>query len=241
LVSHRVTAPIFWGSNHPPQFKESSKAIANRLVVIECRREFFPDKPIGVAKEALRLGLGKPSNLVLKQELPGVLAWALVGLQRALARGRLALTDEMIETSEDIRDDSNLVSEFLSECVQYDQDRRVSAPDFCLAFSVWFLENKGESLAVPSNDSIGKHLAAMGDPKIAIHRKELRDKHRRYYCGIVLNEAGLNYHQAGCQLRTLEGKTTNATESASNVNSAIPTYWLAKPVIKRMQESQMTD
>jgi phage/plasmid-associated DNA primase len=67
VLSQRVTAPIFWGTNHPPQLKESSNAITNRLVVIECRWEFKPDNRVGAAKEAFRLGLGKPSNLVLKQ------------------------------------------------------------------------------------------------------------------------------------------------------------------------------
>jgi phage/plasmid-associated DNA primase len=39
MVSIRFGAPIFWGTNHPPQFKESTKAVTNRLVVIECKRE----------------------------------------------------------------------------------------------------------------------------------------------------------------------------------------------------------
>ena len=51
-------------------------------VVIKCTREFFEDHPVGAAEEARRLGLGKPSNLVLEREMPGLLAWALQGLQR---------------------------------------------------------------------------------------------------------------------------------------------------------------
>jgi D5 N terminal like len=106
VLSQRVSAPIFWGTNHPPQFKESTKAIANRLVVIECKREFFDDNPVGAAKEAFRRGLGKPSNLVLKEEMPGLLAWAMAGLKRALERGRLVLTEKMSESLDDIRRDS---------------------------------------------------------------------------------------------------------------------------------------
>ena len=145
VLSQRVNAPIYWGTNHPPQFKESTKAIANRLVVIECKREFFDDNPVGAAKEAFRLGLGKPSNLVLKQEMPGLLAWAMAGLKRALERGRLVLTEKMSDTIEEIRLDSNMVSGVLEECCYHDHDQMVSSPDFCLAFASWWQAEKGET------------------------------------------------------------------------------------------------
>ena len=45
---------ILWGTNHPPQFREATKAIINRIVVIECRREFSEDAAIGVALRLAR-------------------------------------------------------------------------------------------------------------------------------------------------------------------------------------------
>jgi putative DNA primase/helicase len=241
VLSQRVTAPIFWGTNHPPQFKESSNAIANRLVVIECRREFMPDNHVGAAKEASKLGLGKPSNLVLKQEMSGLLTWALQGLQRALERGRLILTEQMTKSLDDIRRDSNLVAGFLDECVNYDMDRRVSVPDFCLAFAQWWLENKGENRMPPSNEAIGKAMVAMADPRIALGGEELRDKRRRYHCGIVLNEAGLIFHQAGYENRELAGKTATATDPKGDVNSLMPAHWREKSIVKAARDRQRTE
>jgi D5 N terminal like/RepB DNA-primase from phage plasmid len=241
VLSQRVTAPILWGTNHPPQFKESSNAIANRLVVIECRREFMPDNHVGAAKEAFRLGLGKPSNVVLKQEMSGLLTWSLQGLQRALERGRLILTEQMTKSLDNIRRDSNLVAGFLDECVNYDMDRRVSVPDFCLAFAQWWLENKGENRVPPSNEAIGKAMAAMADPRIALGGEELRDKRRRYHCGIVLNETGLVFHQAGSENRELAGKIATTTEPKGGVNSLIPEHWLEKPIVRAARDRQMTE
>ncbi len=168
MLSIRVKAPIFWGTNHPPQFKEATKAVTNRLTVIECKREFLEDKPVGAAIEARRLGLGKPSNLVLGTEMPGLLAWAVVGLQRALKRGRLLPTEAMSATVEEIRRDSNMVAGFLKDCCEHDPDRMISTPDFGLAFSAWWQAEKGETYSPPSNDAIGKALAAMSDPRIAL-------------------------------------------------------------------------
>jgi hypothetical protein len=237
MLSIRVRAPIFWGTNHPPQFKESTKAVTNRLVVIECRREFFEDKPVGAALEARERGMDKPSTLVLETEMKGLLAWALVGLKRALERGRLALTKQMSDSIEEIRRDSNLVDGFLTDCCFYSRDHRISVPDFCLAFAAWWLANKGENRSVPSNEVIGKAIRAMNDPNIAIGG-ELRDNRRRYLAGVCLNDEGMAFHEAGFRNRDLEGKTASATSPGVFVNEPMSKEWCLKPSIAAMRERQ---
>jgi hypothetical protein len=239
MLSVRVRAPIFWGTNHPPQFKEATKAIVNRMTIIHCRREFIEEAPVGAAVEAAKKGMDKPSTLVLAEEKPGLLKWALDGLARALERGFLALTKEMKDASDDIRRDSNLVAGFLEECVEYDPERRLSTPDFCLAFATWWRQNKGEDRNCPSNETVGKALISMADPMIAINPKELRDMHRRYYAGIVLNEEGLAFHRAGHEMHDLQGKTANTTDPKGQVNSAIPAEWLKKPSVRLMHDRQL--
>jgi P4 family phage/plasmid primase-like protien len=239
ILSFRVRAPIFWGTNHPPQFKESTKAVTNRLVVIEFKREFLEDNPVGAAKEAFRQGLDKPSSLVLRDELSGVLMWAMTGLQRALERGRLILTKQMSDTIEEIRLDSNMVSGFLEECCNHDFAMMVSSPDFCLAFSAWWQAEKGETYSPPSNDAIGKALVAMADPLIALGR-DLRYASRRYYPGLVLNDQGMTYHLAGASSTHLQAKTANATEANGQVNKPIPASWDTKPEVIAMRKQSMT-
>jgi P4 family phage/plasmid primase-like protien len=239
MLSIRMQSPIFWGTNHPPQFKEATKAIVNRLVVIECRREFIDGELVGAAVEARKQGLDKPSSLVLATEMPGLLAWALVGLRRALERGRLVLTHTMMQALGAIRRDTNLVAGFLEQCCTYDSFKRISAPDFALAFSAWWLAEKGENRQTPSNESISKALKAMADPLIAMG-DDLRDGKRRYYGGLILNEEGLNYHQAGYEARDLEGKTVNATAPADIVNSNMPPSWGDKPAISAIRIRTVT-
>jgi P4 family phage/plasmid primase-like protien len=238
LITRRIDAPIFWGTNHPPQFKESTKAIVNRIVVIDCRREFIEGEAVGAAIAAIKKKYEKPSALVLAEEMPGLLTWALQGLQRALERGFIEQTPEMKSAGEEVRAESNLVARFLEECVAYDVDHRVSSPDFCLAFAAWWAQEKGEDRQVPSNDVIGKALLAMSDNKIAIDRKELKDMHRRYYCGIVLNYSGLSFHKAGFTNNDLLGKTASASVPGEHVNERIPESWLQKPSIVAMQQKQ---
>ncbi len=237
IITQVVRSPLFWGTNHKPQFKEATKAIVNRIVVIHCRREFPEGAPlVGAAAEARRRSFAKPSELILAAELQGLLNWAIEGLQRALQRGSIALTDSIKETSDEIRRDANLVAGFLEECIEYDPMARIKVSDFCLAHSAWWLELKGEDRRLPSNDTIGNALSAMADPRIAMHPKELRDGRARYYCGIGLNRAGLRYHKTAYESSLFEGKITTATNPDREVNSLLPPSWESKPSIVELRE-----
>jgi phage/plasmid-associated DNA primase len=87
----KANAPAFWGTNHPPKFKESSGAMANRMVIVPMTRSFDKNNPVGVAAEARKHNPAWDAfDLIINTELPGVLRWALVGLKRALERGHFA-------------------------------------------------------------------------------------------------------------------------------------------------------
>jgi hypothetical protein len=239
LLSKRVTVPMFWGTNYPPQFKEATKAITNRMVVIECRREFIEGEPlVGAAKEARRLGFNSASEMILKTELPGLLNWAIAGLRRVMERGFIETTVDIREAAETIRRDSNLAAGFMEDCVEFDPDRRVSIPDFCAALSVWWAENKGENRHPPSNESIGRAVVALGEPRIATNPRELRDTRRRYYAGMVLNDQGLAYWKRAVEGNLFEGKTASTTSPLDDPNGYIPTSWNDKPSVMTMRDSQ---
>ena len=237
MLTMRVRAPAFWGTNHPPTFKEATRAIVNRIVVVTCQRTFDEEHPVGAAAEALRRGYDRPSTLVLAHERPGVLNWMLTGLRRAKERGFIRSTDEMKATGEDIRRDSNLVAGFMEECVDFDPRMRIAAPDFCAAFSVWWVENKGEARGAPSNESIGRALAALGDQRIAMHPKEMRDMRRRYYGGIALNNLGVELWKRALAAKTFEGKTATTTEADGSVNTEIPAAWSERPSVAAMKRA----
>ena len=238
MLSQRVRAPIFWGTNHPPQFREATKAIVNRLIVIECRRE-FTDELIGAAAEGARRGFDRPSSFILATELSGLLNWAIAGLRRAKERGFFDLPAEVKETADEIRRDSNLVAGFMEECVEFNPERRVSIPDFCAAFSVWWLESKGEDRRLPSNEAIGKAVVALGDLRIAHHSKELRDNTRRYYAGIRLTESGVKFWQRAVEGKLFEGKTASTTTTGGEVNTFIPEAWGQRNSVRMMRLHQI--
>lgn len=234
IIPHTVRAPIFWATNFQPQFKESTRAIVSRMIVFEVTRQFDEASPIGAAAEARRRGFAKPGELVIATELPGVLNWAIAGLKRALERGSIALTAGIKETADDIHRDSNLVAGFIEDCIGFDPKARIRISDFCLAFSAWWMEQKGEDRRMPTNEAVSKALKAMGDSRIGMNRKEMRDTTNRYYCGIALNRVGLRYHRAALESGIFEGKRASVT-ATEEVNGLIPVSWDTRPSVIAMR------
>jgi P4 family phage/plasmid primase-like protien len=233
-----IRGPIFWATNYPPQFKETTKAIVSRIIVIRCNRTFEEGAElVGAAKEAADRGYASPSEFLLSMEMPGILNWAIKGLQGALKRGFIELSDSIRAISNEIRCDANPVAAFVEECVEFNPYWMLSIPDFCLAFSVWHEEQRGEAGRQWGNRDIGKLVASLNDKRIAIDN-ELRDNKRRFYGGIMLNDAGLAYWKQGAESRLFEGKTaaTTATDDPDKVASSIPVKWDQNPAIIEMRE-----
>lgn len=241
ITTQPITAPTFWGTNHPPAFKEATRAIVNRLIVIPCRVVFDPKNLIGAAAEAHRLGFAEPSHMILAREMPGLLNWAVAGYQRAAARGHIAITSEMVATMEAVRADSNIVAGFIEDCVDFGSDVMVSTADFCAAFTVWWLQEKGEDRRVPSNESVGRAMTALGDNRIGTDSKDFRDNTRRYYGGINLNGPGLEFWDGAHSEGLAKGKTARTSSSRNDVNRVIPDGWKARPAVARMVKNSVTD
>lgn len=237
MLTRRFTAPILWATNSPPQFKEESAAMTNRMAVVTCKCEFDPERPVGVASQARAAGLSGPADLVLQLEMPGLLAWAVAGLRRALERGSFVLPDESVEASRAIRRDSNLAKPFMEECVEYAPNGMVSMPDFAAAFASWWLEHKGEDRSVPSSDSVGRALAALADPCVVTG---LRASDRRQIAGIKLNAQGMRHwnNSVTSDAYIFAGRRASTTDASGNPNGVSPVTWDTKASVMAMRSAQ---
>lgn len=187
ILSVTFKQPVLWGTNVPPQFKEASRAMENRLAILKMHRAFNPGRLTGTAKLAIDEGFRTPAELVLSKEKPGLLNWAIAGLQRAMARGHFEFTEEMKASLLAMRLDSNMVQGFMAECCDWDKDAYVNAADFNAAFSMWWRDHRGGQ--PPSADAVGKAMAALSDPRVCVGHKI---SHQRVYAGIKLNDEGLS-------------------------------------------------
>jgi phage/plasmid-associated DNA primase len=236
LESHTFRGPVFWGTNWSPQFKEQSKAIENRLLVIKLHKVFSRTKPVGLALEADANKFNSIAEHVLATERPGLLNWAISGLQRLRARGFFVKTQEMEETIGEMRRDGNICAGMVEDLVEFDANSMVSSGNFNAALEVWWDDTKGEETKKPSPDSVGRALKML-DERIAIDNKELRYNGNRYYVGLKLNDEGLAAWKRYSSGASIYGKSRHdICQKVDEVNREIPPEWNEKALVKRMRK-----
>jgi phage/plasmid-associated DNA primase len=231
LISHQFRQGVFWATNLPPQFKEQSRALEHRILIVRMHRTFDPEKPIGALLEAHKRGHRGIAEFVLAEERSGLLNWALAGLKRLRQRGYFLETKEMLDAKHEMHLEHNLAVAMVEDMVEFDSDCMVSVPNFCAAFTSWWRDNRGEK--VPVADAIGRALRLL-DERIGVDRKQLRGHSKRFYAGVRLNDDGLMAWQQYCTW----GDGHIATDRDVNeVNIPIPRQWYGKDIIKRIRKA----
>ncbi|MHC2661686.1 DNA primase family protein [Bradyrhizobium diazoefficiens] len=231
-ITIRPYAPAFWASNHQPKFKDSSGAIAKRLLIVKFTARFDKEKPIGAAAEAReRNPTWGPEDLILNTERAGVFNWALAGLKRALQRGYLVNTAAGKADLDDIEKTANVVAGFLADCIDYDADVMITSVDFFAAFSKWWSEHHGDEKSRLSPSLVGGHLAALRDPRIVQDKNRFKNrKGLRFYIGIKLNDVGKEFFES-CLSEEFGSAKVHAEFARMSLNFAatireIPGEWL---------------
>lgn len=117
-------------TNELPQLGDESGAISGRLLVLSTSQSFLGRENPGLATE-------------LATELPGILEWSLVGLDRLLARGRLGLFTSPAASDDAIRVMRDLISPisaFVRECCEVGP-YGVPVDEMWSAWRDWALDN----------------------------------------------------------------------------------------------------
>ncbi len=140
------TFKLWLAANHRPVIRGTDGAIWRRIRLIPSTQ---------VIPEAER-----DPNLTaaLKDELPGILAWAIAGCLRWLEDG-LGMPDEVKAATDSYRRDSDTLGAFLEDCCELGDDYAVPAADLYQAYSMWAKEG-GEYQV--SQTAFGRKLEERG-------------------------------------------------------------------------------
>jgi phage/plasmid-associated DNA primase len=215
----------FWATNAPVQFEELTRAMENRVLIVNCDVIFDPKNPVGAALAAHERGYRDPSDLVLAEEMPGVLNWALEGAERIAARGYYDLPEQLESNLEEFREDSNPLVSFFRDCIVFDPKSCVSIVDLHYAFTSY----TRDEMKTISTKSLGRFLKSLGDPRVAIDHKKLRQGacgKRRFYGCIRLNDLGLEHWSSRMSELSFKGQhAPGASNTETDVNGEIPRAW----------------
>lgn len=165
-------------SNEVPRFRDSSAAIAGRLMILQMTMSF----------------LGKEDRTLdrrLQRELPGILNWSLEGLDRLVKRGRFTEPKSSRDACTLMLDLASPVSAFVRDRCNVDPKEWVSRDDLYDAWKVWAEENGHHPGAT---SSFGRDLHA-AVPSIRPAQRTIADRRIRVHTGISVKPADAPTHK----------------------------------------------
>lgn len=156
-------------SNEVPRFSDASGAIANRLLVLQMRNSF----------------LGKEDRTLddrITAELPGILNWALEGLDRLASKGRFTVPRSSGEATTMLMDLASPVSAFVRDCCVRSDGASIERERLYGAWKRWCVDNGHEP---GSQANFGRNLAA-AVPDLGTTQPREDGRRIRYYVRIGL-------------------------------------------------------
>jgi putative DNA primase/helicase len=158
-------------SNELPKFRDSSGAIANRLLILQMTNSF----------------LGREDRTLddrLRSELPGILNWALEGLDRLNRNGRFTVPGSSEDAANLMMDLASPMSAFVRECCVRKSDVQVFRDDLYQAWQVWADDNGHKAGA---KSTFGRDLRAVVPELRDVQKRSVfGNKMDRYYARIGL-------------------------------------------------------
>lgn len=99
----KLPTRILMATNELPHFSDASSALPSRFIIFRFLRSFIGQEDIGLTDRLLA-------------ELPGILMWALDGLQRLRRRGRLIQPESGKDLVQEFDEMSSPISQFIEDC-----------------------------------------------------------------------------------------------------------------------------
>lgn len=162
--SGRLPTRLLILSNELPRFRDSSAAIAGRMLILQMHRSFLGREDRGLDQR-------------LTAELPGILNWALEGLDRLARTGRFTVPASSEDATRLMMDLASPVAAFVRECCIREPDATVPRDNLYDAWKRW-AEDNGHHAGAKS--TFGRDLRAVV-PDLRDTQPRIGDSRVRYY------------------------------------------------------------
>lgn len=159
-------------SNELPSFGDSSGAIATRFVTLVLANSWLGSEDVNLGQ-------------ALNAELPGILNWALDGLERIRVTNRITEPESAREAIMAMMDQASPMSAFVREACETGPMYEISVDDLWAAWKEWGQDNGRDKPG--TKQSFGRNLRAVV-PGVRIIKKRDGDTRYQAYAGIRLSE-----------------------------------------------------
>ncbi len=154
-------------SNELPKFRDSSGAIANRMLILQMTKSF-----LGCEDRTL--------DDRLRSELPAILSWALDGLDRLDRNGRFTVPASSRDAANLMMDLASPISAFIRECCEVGPNNYVPVDAIYEAWKSWAEDNGHQSGA---KATFGRNLRS-AVPTIKLSEPRVTDGRMKVYNGL---------------------------------------------------------
>jgi putative DNA primase/helicase len=161
FFSFHPTFKLFLASNHRPVIKGQDHAIWRRVRLIPFSVTIPDDEQ------------DRDLQSKLREELPGILAWAVRGCLDWQNHG-LGTPPEVVEATAHYRRDMDTLGDFLGECCVMGEQFHVTSKDLYEAYTAW-CEHNGEEQE--SQKAFGTNLTDRGFAQLRIGSRQVRGRH----------------------------------------------------------------
>ena len=139
-------AKIAWAMNELPRVGDAGDGIFRRVKVIRFERRDLNDQDPEV-KEAI------------KTEGPGILNWALLGLQRLRARGKFMIPQSVTDATEEFKLTNDIPAMFIDEMCDIGPNSKIQSSHLYTAYANWCQANGHRA---QSSTSLSKDWERLG-------------------------------------------------------------------------------
>ena len=163
-------------TNELPRLEDASGALASRFLVLQLTESF----------------LGREDHTLsvrLADELPGILLWALDGLDRLRQRGHFLQPNRSSQMIRDLQELSSPIQAFINECCVVEPSRTVAIDDLFQEWTKWCDRNGSQA---GNKQAFGKDLGA-AQSDVETTQPRIDGSRKRHYKGIGLARDGTRF------------------------------------------------
>lgn len=157
-------------SNDAPTFTDASAALASRMIHVEFRRSFLGREDIGL-------------DVRLQAELPGILNWALAGLQRLQERGHFVPPASSVQLAEDVRRMASPVAAFVDDTCDLQPGAAIALADLYAHYRAWCRREGRDH--VDTLEVFAKNLRSAHRGSLAVERRGRARDRTRWVVGLL--------------------------------------------------------
>ena len=179
--------PVLLTANAMPRARDATDAIYNRSIVLEMTNEVSEER---AAELSASLGYGPVMGLaeaMFEEEGPGILNWALEGLDRLREHGRYHLPECVRTSVQHFKDSNNPIGEWARTALRLSAHGKVSNSDLSCSYHGWQKEEHGDDAKAVGGKYLKTRLRTMF-PSVDVDVKSMGT---RYIGGLALTDEGL--------------------------------------------------